>query len=86
MKAPRAQGSRKAKPKARGAKAHRLKREFDEAHKLGMAGLKRGDYVALEQAIAKERVILKEQAELIDDSRRAFRQRPRAKRKARKKR
>jgi hypothetical protein len=86
MKAPRAQASRNAKPKARSAKARRLKHEFDEAHKLGMAGLKRGDYAALEQAIAKERVVLKEQAELIDDSRRAFKQRQWTKRKAGKKR
>jgi hypothetical protein len=75
MKAPRARVTGKAKPKPQRAKVRRLKRDFDAAHQIGMAGLRSGDYAALDKAIAKERVILKEQAKLIADSRRAFKER-----------
>jgi hypothetical protein len=75
MKAPRTRVSRKSKPKAQRAKVRRLKREFDEAHRIGMAGLRSGDYAALDKSVAKERVIIKEQAELIADSRGAFKER-----------
>ena len=86
VKAPRRPVSRKAKPKAHRAKVRQLKREFDEAHEVGMAGLKRGDYATLDQAIARERALIEEQAELIADARRAFEDRPRPKRKSGKKR
>jgi hypothetical protein len=52
-----------------------LKREFDAAHQAGMASLEQGDYSALAKAIAKERAILEEQADLTADSRRAFKER-----------
>ena len=86
MKAPKASVGRKAKRKPNTAKVRRLKHEFDEAHKIGMAGLREGDYAALDKAVAKERVILEEQAELIADSRRAFKEQTRSKRKLGKKR
>src|SRR5262245_5824280 len=86
MKAPRTRVSRKDKPKAQRAKVRRLKREFDKAHQIGMAGLRSGDYAALDTSVAKERLIIKEQAELIADSRRAFRERTVPKPKLRKKR
>ena len=50
-----------------------------------MAGLKRGDYAALEKSIVRERVLIKEQAELIADSRRAFKKATGRKRKSGKK-
>jgi hypothetical protein len=85
MKAPRAPVGRKVKPKAQTAKVRRLRREFEEAHEVGMAGLRRGDYRVLDTSIAKERVIIAEQAELIADSRRAFKERTGRKRKSGKK-
>ena len=86
MQARRAPVSGKAKPKARAAKVRQLKREFDAAHQAGMADLRRGDYAALDKSIKKERVLIKEQAELIADSRRAVKERPGPKRKSGKKR
>jgi hypothetical protein len=86
---PRAPGvpdGRKGKTKGRRAQVRRLKREFDAAHQSGMASLRKGDYAALDTAIAKERRILNEQAELIAASRRAFKDRTTPKRKAAKKR
>jgi len=86
---PRARGvpdDRKGKTKGQRAKVRRLKREFDATHQSGMVSLRKGDYAALDAAIAKERGILKEQAELIAASRRAFKDRTTPKRKAAKKR
>jgi hypothetical protein len=86
MRGAKAPVSRKAKPKGHRAKVRQLKREFDAAHQAGMAGLRRGDYAALDKAVEKERVILEKQAELIADSRRVFKQPAGPKRKSGKKR
>jgi hypothetical protein len=72
-------GIRKVKAKGRTTKWRRLKQEFDAAHRRGMKALQTGDYATVEEAIAKEREILEEQAAIVDEG--AL---PRPKRKARK--
>ena len=46
-----------------------LKNEFDEAHQQGMDGLATGDYDALRNAIARERELIRKQAEIIAEHR-----------------
>jgi len=68
-----------ARPAARTTTWRRLKQEFDAAHRRGMNALRNRDYARVEEAIAKERDILEEQAAIVEEG-----TLPRPKRKPRK--
>ena len=59
-------------PKNVRAVASERKKQFDAAHKKGMAALKRHDFRVVGEVIEEERRIIEEQAAIIDATRMTF--------------